>query len=778
MRLNRNIIWGILVILFSTAVGQTVCPTVPDFMDLNSPCVVCNYGNTSNPFLYTGLADMRHTRITEQGFDANTGGKLPLIPEGDSVSIRLGNSQIGAEAEAITYHFNVQRDRALLSVRFAVVFEDPGHAHSEQPRFMVRILNNAGKLVETCAEYDVTASAGIPGFETYSGMGVPVRWRPWTTIALDLSDYIGQDIKVQFVNYDCTLHGHFGYAYFTAECLPSKLDLTVCSNANDTIELSAPPFCEAYLWTNGDTTSSTKFIKQGSDPITASCLITSVTGCEFTLNAYIFDHNPFANDTVIYDTICEGEPYTKNYFNLLPQYGLGTSTHINSFFDMVNCSGTITVLLNLTVIKRYYHIEEAICYGEDYIDNGFTILKPAVGIVHDTLVLSNPQGCDTIRVLKLIVSYSNLSFPETILGNSEPCSGEVETYTLPDAEFFTNFSWTVPHDVHIIGAANAAKIVLQFSEEAVADTLKLYAENGCGSGHLSLFVEPHLSYYLSFSDSICSGLPYTKNGFNIPRQDSAGFKIFSQIFTTQDGCDSVRSLYLYTFPSPMVEIRSSEDVICEDDSVELRVISASGRFEISEVKIGDILCADGSILDTAEFKLSGKTAEGVVFWISPDETHCWVADLDEYHLRFGPTANLLSGVTTLTSSPIFDTAGYQNTLAIRNSGDASTYPSAWVADFDNGWFLPAVTQARILFGSIPFINESFAIAGGTPFSMHLYLDPLAFPVSVVLQSSTQYNENNIWTIVPSGHLFPNDPINGTKSFSLLVRFIRYVNLNR
>ena len=110
----------------------------------------------------------RHTLITQQGTDPHTGDQLPLLPPGESAVIRLGNVRTGAEAEAITYRFIVEDDAAVLLLKFAVVLEDPGHEAIYQPRFVVRVLDGNGQLVESCAEYDVSAGAGIQGFETYS----------------------------------------------------------------------------------------------------------------------------------------------------------------------------------------------------------------------------------------------------------------------------------------------------------------------------------------------------------------------------------------------------------------------------------------------------------------------------------------------------------------------------------------------------------------------------------------------------------------------------------
>ena len=724
---------GLYATLSLVAIGQTVCPTAPNFMNLHSPCVVATYGKytgggatgwTNTPFINTGVVDGRHTLITTQGFDPNTGNRLPLIPEGQTQSVRLGNQQIGAEAEAITYHFEVQANAPLLAVNFAVVLEDAGHNFDFQPRFIVRILDDNDQLINFCAEYDITATAGITGFETYSGRGTPIRWRDWSTIAVDLSPYIGQAVKVQFVTYDCGHSGHFGYAYFTAECLSNELELTACTN--DTIYLNAPPYAE-YLWSNGDTTASTFYI-MGENPIFASALIQSFTGCEITLNAYIASDLP-NKDTTIFDTICQDEPYTKHHYDLPPQYSVGTSTHINMLFDAEACAKTAKTFLYLTVRQRFYPLYDVICQGENYTRNGFNIVQPPSGTVRDTLILPRENNCDSLVCLVLTVSPASQSFPTTIVGNTSPCSGELETYSMPNAEFFTSFRWFVPENANIIRGYNTATIALQFTHDAPADTLKLHVANGCGDRLLALFIEPKESHYVTFIDSICSGSDYSKNDFNIPRQDSAGYFVFIQRFSTQDGCDSVHTLHLYVFPTPEVEILSSADVLCEGDSVELQAISLMQTVDFVNVKIGDILCTDETVETPENFPTSGKTAQGVIFWINPDRTLCWVIDIrfssPQPQAPWGNPApipnvpEITSAFLTSGVGWIFnDTAGYRNTLAMRNGVDTTTSwgrgSAAWRVDFDNGWFLPAYTQAVILVANLPLIYQSFAFAGGVP----------------------------------------------------------------
>ena len=45
-----------------------------------------------------------------------------------------------------------------------------------------------------------------------------VVWKDWTSVVIDLSPYIGQNITIQFTTYDGALRTHFGYAYIACSC--------------------------------------------------------------------------------------------------------------------------------------------------------------------------------------------------------------------------------------------------------------------------------------------------------------------------------------------------------------------------------------------------------------------------------------------------------------------------------------------------------------------------------------------------------------------------------
>ena len=343
----KKIFLSILLLLvagFSVGLSAQNNDGCIDFTDLYGPAVTCWSGFFDDPHLHQGVVQNRHTLITHQGYDPNTGNNLPVLPEGENRVIRLGNNLSDREAEAISYRFTVDYFKSILLLKFAVVLEDPNHDPSEQPRFVVRVTNSNNQLVEECAQYDVTAAGHIPGFNSHG----KVRWRPWTNLGIDLSPYIGQEVNVEFITYDCDRGAHFGYAYFTATCLENHLSFVECDDRN--VILTAPDDFQSYHWDNGSTNQTCSYYVEG-ESLDVSCRIVSATGCQFTLNAHItVEDNLPTEDLVVYDTICLGDSYQDNYFDLPPQMDKGDFIFLNTLFDVNLCSDDtdITLFLHVT----------------------------------------------------------------------------------------------------------------------------------------------------------------------------------------------------------------------------------------------------------------------------------------------------------------------------------------------------------------------------------------------------------------------------------------------
>jgi gliding motility-associated-like protein len=209
-------------------------------------------GNYSNPASAVGIVNGRHTIINAQGIDPNTCGGLPMIPPGSTFSARLGNASTGAQGERLTYTMNVTAQNSLFIYKYAVVLQDPGHSPAQQPVFQMRLLNQNGTQIGgNCGQYSVYAGQPGQNFQTCSNR----KWLPWTVVGINLQAYIGQNVTIEFTTKDCSLSGHYGYAYVVADCMPLILDLDYCFGS-PTINISGPAGFQSYSWSSGQNTQS------------------------------------------------------------------------------------------------------------------------------------------------------------------------------------------------------------------------------------------------------------------------------------------------------------------------------------------------------------------------------------------------------------------------------------------------------------------------------------------------------------------------------------------
>ena len=142
------------------------------------------------------------------------------------------------------------------------------------------------------------------------------------------------------------------------------------------------------------------------------------------------------------------------------------------------------------------------------------------------------------------------------------------------------------------------------------------------------------------------------------------------------------------------------------------------------VRIGDILCTDGSTVRPGQFAASGKTADGIVFFVDGNNKEGWAVSLECQSVNthwvtsehYGETYDIpLLENFELSREAIYDLDGYSNTAIIRNAHGADWYPAAWCVDFNHGWYLPAAGQMRWLIAYMNEINASLAVVNGTMF---------------------------------------------------------------
>lgn len=227
-------------------------------------------GNTAGRHELIDRTSANPTTDLYGGFPVNspTGGRYSLMLGSDADMGVCGQNNDpcpNALAEAARYVIQVPADanNASITFSYAVVLENPNdaqnvHRDEEQPRFSVRMYDPATGEVIPCADFGFMASGPLPGFSTSpirKRRDAAVRYKPWSSVYVNLSKYAGRTFYLEFTTADCTKGGHFGYAYVdVAECGVSAKSLYRCSAPSRTT-LIGPPGFEGYEWYNENFTT-------------------------------------------------------------------------------------------------------------------------------------------------------------------------------------------------------------------------------------------------------------------------------------------------------------------------------------------------------------------------------------------------------------------------------------------------------------------------------------------------------------------------------------------
>ena len=170
--------------------------------------------------------------MTTNGIDSNSHTMInavinftdPIIPNldltppsGGSYIVKLGNKYSGANAEQLTYCFEVSAENADFNFFYLPVLEDRGHNKSIQPFFEYRVLDAEQEVL---FEHKIAADVKDPFFLNYKppNNADPIAYQTWTCENINLSAYIGQQLCIVFTTADCREGGHFGYTYIDGLC--------------------------------------------------------------------------------------------------------------------------------------------------------------------------------------------------------------------------------------------------------------------------------------------------------------------------------------------------------------------------------------------------------------------------------------------------------------------------------------------------------------------------------------------------------------------------------
>gem|GEM_PF-3271273 len=273
----------------------------------------------------------------------------------------------------------------------------------------------------------------------------------------------------------------------------------------------------------------------------------TVNGCDsiVTLTLTI---NPVASTTFT-AAICEGTSYTENGFNASE-----AGTYTQNLQTINSCDSIVTLNLTINPVEST-NLTAAICEGSAYTENGFNVSEAGTY----TQNLQTINGCDSIVTLNLTINpVANTTLSAAI------CEGTTYTengFNVSEAGTYMQNLQTIDGcdsivtlnlSVNPVANTNLAVAICEgstYSEngfnasEAGTYTQNLQTVNGCDSiVTLNLSINPVAD--TTIAAAICEGEIYYENGFMASREGT-----HTQILQTENGCDSVVTLNLTVYPA-------------------------------------------------------------------------------------------------------------------------------------------------------------------------------------------------------------------------------------
>ena len=394
-------------------------------------------------------------------------------PDGSNSCIKLGSylndggfdpllSQPwpGAKSESVSYDLFIPSNTINLSFiyNYAVVLDEPIpvasgvdangqtiysppiHLFDDKPRFKVEIFDLATNQIVRCGKLEYVAdpsSAGAGGFlqSPLSNSQNTLWYKPWSKRFINLAPFAGKNIRIKFTTTDCTLGGHWGYAYLDIEgCVNVVKAIRTCSIPVKTV-MDGPTGFQNYEWYNSNFSThlgsgihlvSTNSIINVGDTInlisTPSPLPFISDVCPDTIKVIVqgpsisFEAGPNK-------TFCEGNssiigsgPINNGIYLWTPSIGLS-----NTSSSQVVSSPTTTTTYYITVTDT-----TTSCSTTDSVK---VIVKPTPHVVINASATCHNQSST------IIVSGGDAYnwTPQATLNNVSPGNPSICTITAPDS---------------------------------------------------------------------------------------------------------------------------------------------------------------------------------------------------------------------------------------------------------------------------------------------------------------------------------------------------------
>ncbi len=375
------------------------------------------------------LSPGQQTIMTTSATDINTGNMLNVLPAGGAYSCRLGNEQVQDDgstsypaAARLKYTYLINASNYVFTYQYAAILQNPGSSHSvtQMPKFTIYFYNALGTAIDSNI---VIAQSGLPGwFQNAPDPAADdntsdVVWCNWQTVSTNLSAWAGQTITIVFTAYDCTLGGHFGYAYISCYCGTNSYQL-VQQCLGTSVQVTAPSGFSSYLWNTGDTTSSITLLSPISGD-TVTCICTDTSSVIDTLST-IITAPPVFNLSSNVSSVCTGDTAiitasgSYSYLWSTGQTGPSISvspTATTAYTVTVNApGGGCTATASITISASPSFPADICIVTVDTSSNHNVVMweKPVTGAINEYYIYRESAVAGIYNLIG-IQNYSNLS---------------------------------------------------------------------------------------------------------------------------------------------------------------------------------------------------------------------------------------------------------------------------------------------------------------------------------------------------------------------------------
>jgi gliding motility-associated-like protein len=575
----------------SSVIPAASCPANVDFEDGNFNNWNCFTGTTSTSGTATNInvspsspVGNRHS-IISNSTAVDPYGLFPLAsPNGSSRIVKLGNDVNGAQAERIRYTLQVPNTSSYsITFHYAVVFQDPGHSVHQQPRMTARLIDAATGLAVPCADFLYISASNIPGFYN-SPNASGVRVKSWTPVFVNLSAYAGKTMHLEFTTADCTLGGHWGYAYVDVGPCNQVAVMDYKCNFPNITKLTGPPGFQSYKWYSDDfssTLGTSQVISMNPGPPLGSnfwVVVTPYNGesCKDTIGVKVTATYPVANAGPD-KTVCMGSGTTigtagNNFssYSWLPATGMtGAQSaiatvvpmqdmqYILTVTDSNSCSSTDTVNVKVNPLPQalFSTNQSSQCLSGNQFVFTNNSASASGGLQHKWFFGDG----QTSTALSPVHQYQAAGTYQVklVVDNGQECLDSITQQVIVHPEPQPLFS------------------INQQSQCLTGNQFSFSNQSGQGQGNVHAW---------SFGDGNQSGAVNPSHNYQQP----GNFQVKLQV-TTSQGCVGSIQQPVTVHAMPQVNITSSAGFICKGSTL---LLSATGASQYQWSPSQDLSCVN------------------------------------------------------------------------------------------------------------------------------------------------------------------------------------------